>query len=99
MTQAHTNHALAYAAQVDLAKINKMVRSELLAVLSQARALSLALPAECREKLMDSLTKEFHPDGHAADLIADAFYEAESWCDAELETEAKEVPMTPSAPV
>ncbi len=99
MTQAHTNHLTAHNARAHLHDIRELVRSELLAILSQSRALSLGLPAECRSLLMDSLTKEMHPDGHAADLIADAFYEAESWCDAELETEAKEVPMTPSAPV
>ncbi len=98
MSQETTNHTTAHNARTDLAVLREMIRNDLLATLSAARTYSLRLPTECRSLLMDDLSAQLHPDGRN-DNITESFGRAESWCDAELETEAGERPMTPSAPI
>ena len=98
MSQNETRHLEAELARAHLDEIKEMVRNELLAILSQARAMSITLPPECREKLMEDLSAQIHPDGRN-DIISESFFGAYAWCDAELETQPKELPMTPSAPI
>lgn len=72
--------AVRYAAE-DVAAVDaieSMFRDHLLAALSEARAASLKMEPALREKLMDDLSKYFHPDGYARDLLTDGFADAKS---------------------
>ena len=67
----------ANADQATIRRIREIARDHMLAILSEARSLSVGMDSELREKLMTDLTTYLHPDGQAADLISDAFSGAE----------------------
>ena len=71
--------------------IEEAVRGHLLAALSEARTLSLKMDGTMREKLMDGLTKNFHPDQNASDLLSDAFYALKIEADELIETRIAEI--------
>jgi hypothetical protein len=71
---ARVGYALDDSAAVEA--IEAIFRDHLLAALSEARSMSLSMDGNVREKLMDDLSKHFHPDGTARDLFSDAFGDA-----------------------
>lgn len=105
MSLEQTRYADALSAQNTIHAIRDMVRSGLLAALSQARSMSLGLPIEVRSTLMDDLSRELHPDGAAGDLLADAFSASIDWAEREVDERGAEAgvgyerPMTPSSPI
>ena len=84
MISRHTAE-LAYTAQATIAATKEMVRSHLLAILSEARAMTAGkLEPKDRDKLMDGLAA-LHPDNAVADLVTDAFYDTEQSVAAAVE--------------
>ena len=71
-------------------RIETIFRDHLLAALSEARSISLSMEPDVREKLMDDLTKHFHPDGYARDLLSDGFYDARKMAERRVEMLAAE---------
>lgn len=57
-------------------RVKEMARERLLAILSEARTMTVGIDDRAREKLMDDLTACFHPDQAAGDLLSDGFYDA-----------------------
>lgn len=53
--------------------VREIFRDHLLAALSEARASTLDMDPTLRERLMDELTSEFHPDAKMRDSFSDAF--------------------------
>lgn len=54
-------------------RIKEMARERLLAILSEARTMTVGIDDRAREKLMDDLTANFHPDQAASDLFSEGF--------------------------
>lgn len=73
--------------------VREIFRDHLLAALSEARASTLDMDSTLRERLMDSVTKEFHPDGNMKDLFSDAFHGFVEALDEEIEMLTDELAM------
>jgi len=82
-SQFQRNEIAADAATVD--GIEQVFRDHLLMALSEARTMSSRMDANLREKLIDSLSKQFHPDGFAGDLFTEAFHDIKQGLDDQLE--------------
>lgn len=57
-------------------RVQEMARDHLLAILSEARSMTIGMDSRARDKLMDDLTACFHPDQAAGDLLSDGFHAA-----------------------
>ena len=88
-------HALSSALsdQQLIEKIDRIVRNRLLGILSEVRELSLKLDTMgLREQLLDDVTKAFHPDQDAGDMLVNGFWEAKRRADERVdECEAEEL--------
>lgn len=67
----------AAADQATIKRIREIARDHLLAILSEARSLSVGMDEGLRRHLLDNLTAYIHPDGQAGDLLSDAFGDVE----------------------
>lgn len=84
------NQAVADLVEID--RIEQNFRFHLLAALSEAREASIKMDANLRDKLMDSLTKCFSPEGdYQSDALKDAFTDAKALAEDVIEAEQDEV--------
>lgn len=84
MTRYELNSAIADQAMVD--KIETTVRSYLLMALSEARSMTTGMDPALRDKLMDDIAAQFHPDADAMrDCFADGFADAKTMADRAVE--------------
>jgi hypothetical protein len=76
-----------------IATVKENFRNHLLMALSEARAATVGIEPELREKLMDDLSKVFHPEGDASDLFVNGFYDAENMATAGIDELSDELFM------
>lgn len=67
----------AEADQATIATVKENFRNHLLMALSEARAATVNLEPDIRDKLMDDLGAYFHPEAAVGDYFVDAFSDAE----------------------
>ncbi len=77
--------------EATVAKIDQLFRDHLLMALSEARTLSAKMDPALREKLLDGLSRHFHPDGTASDLFGDAFTDIRMKLSNDIEDAASEM--------
>lgn len=66
--------------------IRENFRAHLLQAISEARASSIGMEPSTRDKLLDGISQNFHPDaGPIADAFGDAFFDAEAMAERRLE--------------
>lgn len=85
-------HTRLCAAELDrdaIDMVEEIIRNALLMALSEARAVKFG-EARIRDKLMDGLSSQFHPDNQI-DQFTDAFTDARSLADAEVESRQDEM--------
>lgn len=79
------------ADRATISVVRENLRSHLLMALSEARSATINMEPRFREKLMDDVTKRFHPEGNASDLFTDAFYSVEEMVDEDIEQRESEI--------
>lgn len=68
---SHLSDIEANLATLDTVK--EAVRSGLLRIISECRRLSIRMPAQERERMINAIIENFDPDGLQSDHISDAF--------------------------
>ena len=81
-----TELSQAHADRDEIDRVETLVRNALLQMLSEARTLTLKMDGTLRDKLMDGLASNFHPDaGVIQDCITAAFYDVKNLADEVVE--------------
>ncbi len=81
----------AYADEATLKRIEQTFRDHLLMAISESRMLAAPMDASLREKVIDNVSKQFHPDGFASDLFTECFFSLKADLASEIDERAMEI--------